>query len=213
LFAATRAPSGSNRQPFRLLVLTDGPNARAAKQLIGEAARRAWAAKREVDGYDSGTGSDADSPKSRLARTMQRFVDEFDRVPVLVLPCLVRYRVAKEWEGASVYPACQNILLAARAVGYGGVMTGWHASVEAELRQLLIIPDDVFIAATITLGKPEGRHGPVRRRPISELVFEETWAQSPDWAIDPPGTTFAAAGPPAQRDDVVPADFSPPPRK
>ena len=41
LFAATRAPSGSNRQPFRFVVLTDGPNARTAKKLIGDAARRA----------------------------------------------------------------------------------------------------------------------------------------------------------------------------
>ena len=140
LFAATRAPSGSNRQPFRMLVLTDGPNAREAKRLIGGAARAAWAAKRAADGYDRGSGSDADSPKARTARAMQQFVDEFDRVPVLVLPCLVRYREATSFEGASVYPACQNLLLAARALGYGGVMTGWHAAVEAELRELLVDP-------------------------------------------------------------------------
>jgi nitroreductase len=92
LFAATRAPSGSNRQPFRFLVLTDGPNALAAKKLIGDGARRAWGTKREADSYDAGSGAVADSPKARLARTMQRFVDEFERVPVLILPCLVRYR-------------------------------------------------------------------------------------------------------------------------
>ncbi len=49
LFAATRAPSGSNRQPFRFLVLTDGPRAAEAKRLIGESARRTWAGKRERD--------------------------------------------------------------------------------------------------------------------------------------------------------------------
>jgi nitroreductase len=127
---------------------------------------------------------------------MQQFVDEFDRVPVLVLPCLVRYREATSFEGASVYPACQNLLLAARALGYGGVMTGWHAAVEAELRELLAIPDDVFVAGTITLGRPEGNHGPVRRRPMTELVFAETWGEPAAWAIDPPGTTFTSAGPP-----------------
>ena len=45
LFAATRAPSGSNRQPFRFLVLTDGPRAQQARRLIGDSARRLWSAK------------------------------------------------------------------------------------------------------------------------------------------------------------------------
>ena len=48
---------------------------------------------------------------------MQRYVDEIERVPVLVLPCLVRYRDPDPSEGASVYPACQNLLLAARGAG------------------------------------------------------------------------------------------------
>lgn len=204
LFAATRAPSGSNRQPFRLLVLTDGPNAAEAKRLIAGAARQAWASKRTSDGYDAGSGAADDSPKARMARTMERYVDEFERVPVLVLACLVRYRAATPFEGASVYPACQNILLAARALGYGGVLTGFHAGVEAELRQLLAIPDEVELAATITLGKPEGGHGPVRRRPMRELVYEETWERSPWWAIDPPGTAHTSAGPPRRPPDRDP---------
>jgi nitroreductase len=196
LFAATRAPSGSNRQPFRFLVLTDGPNARAAKKLIGDGARRTWAAKREADRYDTGSGTVADSPKARLARTMQRFVDDFERVPVLILPCLVRYREPTSGEGASVYPACQNLLLAARALGYGGVFTGWNFVVDAELRQLLGIPAETFIAGTITLGRPVGRHGPLRRRPMRELVYTDAWGEPPDWAVDPPDTAFTSAGPP-----------------
>jgi nitroreductase len=196
LFAATRGPSGSNRQPFRFVVLTDGPKAHAAKKLIGEGARRIWSGKRAADGYDTGSGALADSPKARMARTMQRYVDDFERVPVLVLPCLVRYRDPTPTEGASIYPACQNLLLAARALGYGGTFTGWQFIVEAELRALLEIPDGTFMAGTITIGKPEGRHGPVRRRPLAELVFEETWGTAPEWAVDPPGTRFTAAGPP-----------------
>ena len=196
LFAATRAPSGSNRQPFRFVVLRDGPNARAAKRLIGDTARRFWGAKREADGYDTGSGTADHSAKARTARTMQHFVEEFERVPVLVLPCLVRYREPTPTEGASVYPACQNLLLAARALGYGGAYTAWNVAVDAELRELLRIPEGVFIAGTITLGRPAGRHGPVRRRPMAELVFEEQWAAAPEWAIDPPGTAFTSAGPP-----------------
>ena len=196
LFAATRAPSGSNRQPYRFLVLTDGPNARAAKAIIAEGARKAWGGKRTTDGYDEGSGARADSPKARMARTMQRYVDEFERSPVLVLPALVRYREPTPFEGASIFPACQNLLLAARALGYGGVLTGWHFAVETELRALLRVPDEVFLAATITIGKPEGGHGPVRRRPLQELVYGESWEDPPVWAVDPPGTEHTAAGPP-----------------
>jgi nitroreductase len=196
LFAATRAPSGSNRQPFRFVVLTDGPMAQRAKRLIGEGARRTWGAKREVDRYDKGSGAEESSPKARMARTMQQYVDEFEQVPVLILPCLVRYREPTPMEGASVYPACQNLLLAARALGYGGAFTGWNFMVDKELRELLDIPDGTFIAGTITLGKPAGRQGPVRRRPLSELVYEERWGEAPAWAIDPPGTQFTSAGPP-----------------
>ena len=110
-----------------------------------------------------------------MARTMQHFVDHFEETPVVVLPCLVRYRDPTPTEGASIYPACQNLLLAARALGYGGVMTTWHQLVEDELRTLLGIPDGVAIAATIPLGKPAGQHGPVRRRPLGELVYEDRW--------------------------------------
>ncbi len=196
LFAATRAPSGSNRQPFRFIVLTDGPKAVEAKRLIAEGAQRVWGAKREHDGYNEGSGVVDNSPKARMARTMQRYTDEFAFVPVLILPCLVRYREPVPTEGASIYPSCQNLLLAARALGYGGVLTGFHGVVEKELRELLGVPDEAFMAATITIGKPEGGHGPVRRRPISEMVFEDSWGESPAWAADPPGTTHTSAGPP-----------------
>ena len=195
MFAATRAPSGSNRQPFRMLALTDGPKAAEAKRIIGGAAREAWGAKRSRDSYDTGSGSVEDSPKARMARVMQGYVDDFESVPVLVLPCLQRYRKPNSFEGASVYPAVQNLLLAARALGYGGALTGWHLAVEDELRSLLEIPDDVFIAGTITIGKPAGAHGPVRRRPMRELIYADTWGASVDWE-DPPGTQFTAAGPP-----------------
>ena len=99
-------------------------------------------------------------------------------------------------EGASVYPAVQNLLLAARALGYGGVITGFHRAAEADLKSLLGIPEEVFIACTVTLGKPAGRHGPVRRRPMSELVFGDQWDTPAQWAQDPPGTRHTSAGPP-----------------
>jgi nitroreductase len=199
LWHATRAPSGSNRQPFRFLVLRDGPAARRAKAVLGEGFRAAWDAKEAADGYTAGSGAVADSPKARMAATMRHFVDHLEEVPVVALACYGRHRAQDPSEGASVYPACQNLLLAARALGYGGVMTMWHILVEADLRAVVGLPDDIAIAATICLGRPAGHHGPVRRRPVQELVFDDTWGEPAPWATDPPGTRFTAAGPPRPR--------------
>ncbi len=195
LWHATRAPSGSNRQPVRYLTLVDGPRAVRAKSLLGDSFRRGWSAKVRQDGYDSGSGLDSDSPKARQARAMQEYVDNVEHVPVVVLVCLVRYRDANPYEGASVYPACQNLLLAARALGYGGALTMWHQGVEAELRVLLDIPDDAALSACITLGKPRGSHGPVRRKPLSDVVFDDGWGVQARWAHDPEGTRHAGGAP------------------
>jgi hypothetical protein len=71
----------------------------------------------------------------------------------------------------------QNLLLAARALGYGGVITGFHGPREAQLRELLHLPppESLAIAATIPLGPPARQPRPVRRRPIAELVYDDAW--------------------------------------
>jgi nitroreductase len=158
------------------------------KTLIAQGAQKLWNHKRVNDGYDAGSGAAEDSPKTRMANTMQNYVENFAEVPVLVLAILLRYRDPNPMEGASVYPACQNLLLAARAMGYGGVLTGFHGYVEKELRELLELPENAFIAATISLGKPAGNHGPVRRVPMNELIYTDTWGDGAPWAIDPDGT-------------------------
>ncbi|MFN0093020.1 MAG: nitroreductase family protein [Acidimicrobiales bacterium] len=199
LWAATRAPQGSNRQGFRFLVLRDGPRAQAARRLIGDAAQSMWNAKRAIDRYDEGSGAAADTPKARMAATMAHFVDHVHEAPVIVVACLHLHHRPELSLGGAVYPAVQNLLLAARAMGYGGCITGFYRSVEPELRRVLAIPenpDEVAIAAVITLGRPAGRHGPVRRRPIAELVYEDGWGEAPAWAQDPPGARFTSAGPP-----------------
>jgi nitroreductase len=181
LWHATRAPSGSNRQPVRYLVLRDGPAALQARQLLGESFRAGWAAKRANDGFDV---ADADTPRGRAASAMQHYVDHFERVPVVVLVCLVRYRKPAPTEGGSVYPACQNLLLAARALGYGGALTMWHLGVEQQLRDLLEIPEEVALSACITLGRPAGNHGPVRRKPLADVVFDDRWGRAAPWATE-----------------------------
>jgi nitroreductase len=195
LWHATRAPSGSNRQPARFVVLRDGPAAVEAKALLGQAFRAGWSAKRDAHGFDRGSGADPTSPKARAARAMQAYVDRFEETPVVVLACIERWRAPHISEGGSVYPACQNLLLAAHALGYGGVLTMWHGFVEDELRRVLALPDEAVIAGTITLGVPEGSHGPVRRLPLRDVVFEDTWGGAAPWALDPPGTRFSTAGP------------------
>lgn len=201
LFAASRAPSGSNRQGFRFIVLRrEDDRATAARRLLGEAARGMWATKRSADNYDAGSGVDSSSPKARLAHVMDRYVERFEDAPVIVVVAMVRHRPGpEETIGASVYPAAQNLLLAARSLGYGGVMTTWHALCEPALRAELEVPDDVFLAATVTLGTPAGSHGPVRRRPLGELVHDGRWGSPAAWVSEPPETRHTSAGPPRSR--------------
>lgn len=192
LFAASRAPNGSNRNAFRFVVLRDGPKAVEAKALLGGAFRETWRAMQASGRYARIADGEESTAAGRAGRAMQQFVDRFERIPVVVLPCLVRHRPPGPTEGASIYPACQNLLLAARARGLGGVLTMWHGRVEPQLRTLLGIPDGVAIAATLPVGHPEGRHGPVRRRPLADVVYDDAWEQQAPWAIDPPGTRFTS---------------------
>lgn len=185
LFAATRAPSGHNRQPFRFVVVRRTPETSELRAVLTRAYQEAWSSSRdEPDAADT-------SRRARMARTMSHFVDHIGEAPVIVFACLDQdVRNADLSAGASVFPACQNLLLAARALGYGGVMTNWHHRAAAELATLLGMPDHATIAATIPLGRPVGGHGPVRRLPLPQLVFQDRWGEPAPWAVDPPGTRY-----------------------
>lgn len=185
LFAATRAPSGHNRQPFRFLVIRRSAATAEVRAVLTRGYQAAWASDRDEPAADD------TSRKARMARTMSHFVDHIGEAPVIVFACLdQQVRHADLSAGASVFPACQNLLLAARALGYGGVMTNWHHVVADELAVLLGLPDHVTIAATIPLGRPVGGHGAVRRLPLPQLVFEDRWGEPAPWAADPPGTRY-----------------------
>ncbi len=185
LWHAGRAPSGTNRQPFRFIVLRrDDAQASAARHLLGDSFRASWVDKRnDLDAGADGAPAPG-SPRARMQTTMQHFVDHLEEIPVIVLVGLERYRPANPYEGASVYPACQNLLLAARALGAGGALTMWHEAVEAELRELLALPDGVALSACITLGIPAGRHGPLRRKPLAQLVHDGRWGRRAEWLGD-----------------------------
>jgi nitroreductase len=187
MFAATRGPSGHNSQPCRFVVLRRTPEAAAARAVLAKGFALAWGGERREPPPED------QSRRARMARTMNEFVDNIADAPVIVLACnRDRGRGATDiTAGSSVYPACQNLLLAARALGYGGVMTQWSYPVEDELRGVLAIPDDVFIAGVIPLGKPAGAHGPVRRLPLPDLVYENTYGAPAAWAVDPEGTRYS----------------------
>ena len=187
LHLATRAPSGSNRQPFRFVVLRDGPVALRVRALLAEGAGEVWAEKTERGEFPDTTPN---SPTARMAATMDHYVANLATAPVIILPCMIRYRDRSELEGASIYPAVQNLLLAARSQGLGGALTGFHSYRKDEIAAEIGLPENAFIAATVTIGVPAGSHGPVRRKPLDQLVFEDRWEAPAPWAVDPPGTRF-----------------------
>lgn len=192
LWSATRAPSASNLQPLRFVVLRDGSRARQARAALGRGFRQSWEEMRVRTGYHR---VPAGSRAARVGAAMDAFVDEIATTPVIVLAVAKPGRRC-HWvvsDGGSIYPALQNLLLAARALGYGGVISMWHQAVASELHQILAIPPEYTILATVPLGRPRGRHGPVRRLPLPEVVFEEAWGQAPRWAVDPPGSRFTRA--------------------
>ncbi|MEM7016892.1 MAG: nitroreductase family protein [Pseudomonadota bacterium] len=186
MYAATRAPSGTNRQPARFLVLRDGERAKKAKAMMGESFRKGWNFKSGDEGWKKGSGENPDSLKSRTAGAIQQFVDNFEQIPVVILVCFIPYREPQHQEGASVFPACQNILLASRALGYGACFSGWHMQIQDELKALLEIPQEVILSLTITVGKPEGNHGPLRRLPVQHLIYDDGWESPAQWVQDPP---------------------------
>jgi nitroreductase len=183
LRAASWAPSAANTQPARFVVLPHDEASAPARHLLGDAFRQAWAAKMLRDGIADALALQPQSAKARTGRTMQTFVDGFESIPAVVLACLAGRLTGDLFDGASVYPACQNLLLAARVLGYGGTLSTWHTGCESQLRAMLGIPDGAVIAATIALGRPVGRHGALRRRPLADLVFTGTWGHAPHWAV------------------------------
>ena len=80
--------------------------------------------------------------------------------------------------GSSIYPAVQNMLLAARALGLGATLTTLHLQFEQEAEAALGLPPGVHSYALLPLGYPMGRFGPVRRVPLADVVYEERWGQA-----------------------------------
>ena len=175
LQAAIKAPSGGVRQGWSFIVIRDEETRRRIGDLYRTGSR-----------FD--IRDDMTQQQRRVYRRAQHLEDHMEDVPVFILACIEAPSITGgeagrgtgsggPVSGASIYPAVQNILLAARGLGLASVLTTRQSRFEAEIKELLGIPEDVTTAAILPIGFPaEGvRYGPTRRRPLEEVAFDGHW--------------------------------------
>ncbi|MGV9797681.1 nitroreductase family protein [Mycobacterium sp. NPDC003449] len=174
LQAAAWAPSGANAQAWRFVVLRS-PEQRA---VVAEAAAQALAVIEPVYGMSR----PADHDTGRRARSDRATYELHDRAGEFtsVLFTQQKFPTASELLlGGSIFPAMQNFLLAARAQGLGACLTSWASyGGERLIRDAVGVPPDWMLAGHVVVGWPRGSHGPVRRRPLAELVATDHWDRS-----------------------------------
>lgn len=175
LEAATKAPSGSNSQPWRWIVVRD----QAKREAISQALAAAIEANDALRGYFERGAASADRSERLMLSGALEIATNLAKAPVLVLPCLLGAGgQGSLLSGSSIYPAVQNLLLAARGLGLGTVLTTFQAQIEPMLRELLGIPEEAKMVALIPLGYPDAKFGPTRRKPVAEVVSWDRWGNS-----------------------------------
>jgi nitroreductase len=193
LQAAVQAPSGGNIQPYQFLVVTD-PDTRAT---LGEIYLRAW--KRYMPAVIAATPPFKDeAAEMRHARNMamsDELAHRLGDVPVHVLVLVPRISMTLQDDDgamdvgtvyASVYPAVQNFMLAARARGLGTVLTTVYKIHEDEVLAACGIPDRYEVAALLPLGHPTGKWGVAARRPAASLTSWERFGERRPAPAPPP---------------------------
>jgi nitroreductase len=152
---ATHAPSAENTQPWVFVVVRDD----GVRRAIADLARRLWR-----DGARA-------HAENRLAARVFADVDgaveaEFGGAPVLVVVAADTSLVPRRAMGSSIYPAVQNLLLAASALGYGSALMTLPTFAPDELRTAVDLPEHVEPVAVVPLGRPRRPLGPPRREPV-----------------------------------------------
>ena len=132
----------------------------------------AWWAKRRDQGI---MGPDDIPPGKNSLRSAMRLADQIGQAPVIVLLCATAQGPAA---AASIIPAAQNLLLAARAFGIGGTITTLHADVDERVHELLRIPETAQVVYCLPLGYPRGTFGSVQRKPLSDVCSYDRWGSS-----------------------------------
>jgi nitroreductase len=173
LEAGTCAPSGGNMQRWRFLVAKDPE----VKRTVGGYYKRAWD---EIVSprYRSSEPAPGTSPErfARMLDAAQYLADHIHEAPVWIVPCMGGPTPTRT-SGSSIYPAVQNILLAARALGLGATLTTLYLAFEKEVDAAFGLPEDVHTYALLPVGYPKGRFGPVRRVSLADVVYADRWGQ------------------------------------
>lgn len=171
---ATRAPSGTNLQPWGFVIVKDA----AMRARIAESVRQRFMSDEQLQQYLE-AGRTSDDPSKRIMMTgVSNIVSNLDSAPVIIFPCLTSTTSPAPrglLAGSSIYLAVQNLLLTARGLGLGTVMTTFQSAMVEDLTQWLKLPPDTVPVALIPLGWPAANFGPVKRRPTEEVTHWETW--------------------------------------
>ncbi len=183
------APSGGNRQGWRVLIIRDRATREALVALTEPAAKR-YVAQVQAGESPWNTIDPTSVDAAAIERTPApaRLTAPFLRAPVVLVVCVDLKVVASMDQylervgvisGASVYPMVWNILLAARHEGFGGTITTLAVAQEPKLQELLGIPSHVAVAAVIPLGKPATPLTRLRRAAVPEFAVLERWDGTP----------------------------------
>jgi len=173
---ALKAPTGGNAQRWEFVVVRD----RAVKERLGALNAVAWRLYGAI-----GRWAKRDDPKAlRIIEAVQWQADHFAEIPVVVVVCLRGVipwfpRVAASSEYGSVFPAVQNLLLAARAAGLGAALITLPLWSTLLARMALGLPWHVTPCAVVPLGWPRGRYGPTTRKPVGDVVHVDRWGNQP----------------------------------
>jgi nitroreductase len=183
------APSGGNRQGWRVIVVRD-PDTRKSLATLSEPAAKRYAAQLQA-GESPWNTIDATSVSAEtIARTPApaRLTAPFLQAAVVLVVGVDLKVVAATDQylprvgvvgGASIYPFVWNILLAARHEGFAGTITTLTVAEEPRLRELLGIPRHVAVCAVMPLGRPVKRLTQLTRKPVSEFATRERWGGEP----------------------------------
>ncbi len=112
-----------------------------------------------------------------MLASAEHLANHLHEAPVWIVPCLAGATPTRT-SGASVYPAVQNMLLAARALGLGATLTTLYLQFEKEAEAAMGLPPGVHSYAILPIGYPLGRFGPVRRGALADVVYEDRWGQA-----------------------------------
>ena len=170
LEAAVMAPSSGNSQPWEFVVIREEEK----KRLVGNVIGNRW--HKLMDSYINTLPPE----QRRIYESATELVDRTSSVPVVILACLDLDRASRSEEAryASIYPAVQNLMLAAWSLGLGSCITTHACSVargETEVKQILGIPKAIKIAALIYLGYPAKPHRPPTRKAVERVVHYDGW--------------------------------------